>query len=255
MGGRIDYVAKRYRPLFAKTVAASLAQCMGEHFPRLGGPKILELCARIVLDHLEKQLQWRDLLGHGQLLYLAIDVNDPPCRGKTAVRTRLVPVILDLVAPEDIEAVLARTAPDQRLCRRAVRLCHQAYGQGGLLSNCDLAMLLNHGDSAIAKLLTAYENDHQEVVPRRATIHDVGSGLTHKRIICIKRYREGKEPSLIAKETHHSLEAVDRYLGAYDRVCQLLHEGLDTRAIAYVLACSHALVEQYVHIHDLIQHP
>ena len=68
-----------------------------------------------------------------------------------------------------------------------------------------------------AAVLAAYERSEGHLVPRRATLHDVGSALTHERIICHKRYAEGKEPHEVARETWHSLEAVDRYLGQYDR--------------------------------------
>ena len=106
----------------------------------------------------------------------------------------------------------------QRLLRKILRLCQQAYDQGGLLSNCDLAELLNSDDSRVAGVLAEHERVTGTLVPRRATLHDVGTGLTHKRIICWKRYAEGKEPHIVARETYHSLEAVDRYLGQYDRV-------------------------------------
>ena len=58
----------------------------------------------------------------------------------------------------------------------------------------------NHtSDTAIARVLTGHERLTNTVVPRRATVHDVGTGLTHKRIICWKRYAEGKEPHLVAR--------------------------------------------------------
>jgi hypothetical protein len=55
-----------------------------------------------------------------------------------------------------------------------------------------LAELLHADASRIAVLLAQHERDTKTVVPRRATLHDVGTGLTHKRIICWKRYAEGK---------------------------------------------------------------
>jgi hypothetical protein len=91
-------------------------------------------------------------------------------------------------------------------------LCQRAYEQGGLLSNCDLAELLQAEDSRIAVLLAQHERDTNTVVPRRATLHDVGTGLTHKRIICWKRYAKGKKPHIVARATNHSIEPVDSYL-------------------------------------------
>ena len=162
--------------------------------------------------------------------------------------TDLVPVVLDLSTPEDIEAVLRRSPPRERLLRRVLRLCHQAYEQNGLLSNCDLSAMLHVSDSQIASVLAEHERKTGKVVPRRATVHDVGSGLTHKRIICRKRYRDGKRPEQIARETYHSLEAVDRYLGQYDRVRHCHRESMTPEQTAYTLDCSLSLVREYLEI-------
>ncbi len=97
-------------------------------------------------------------------------------------------------------------------------------------------------------MLAQHERDTQKIVPRRATVHDVGTGLTHKAIICWKRYAEGKEPQQIAHETRHSLVAVDRYLGQYDRVRRCRKRGMNPRQTAHILNCSVALVEQYLRI-------
>ena len=134
---------------------------------------------------------------------------------------------------------------NERLPRRCPRLCLQAHKQGGLLSNCDLAVLLGSSDSQVAQLLAAYERNHDRLVPRRATLHDVGSGLTHKRLICWKRYGEGKTSEQVARETYHGIEAVDRYLGQFDRVRHCRQQGLSEEETAYVLSCSRALVAEY----------
>ncbi len=132
-------------------------------------------------------------------------------------------------------------------------MCEQAHEQGGLLSNCDIAEILHTDASYIGKLLAEYERRTNKLVPRRATLHDVGSGLTHKRIICWKRYVEGKNPETVARETYHCLEAVDHYLGQYDRVrnCRLL--GFTPEQTAHTLNCSLALVREYLDIDDLLE--
>lgn len=253
MGARKDYVRKRYEPLLSKTLADSLAQCMHEHFPRLGGPRILMLCAELVLEHLDRHMVPLDRLHHGQILYLAFDIDDPPSRGKTTAQSRMVPVVLDLVTPEDIHARLDREGRATSLTRQAVRLCHQSHAQGGPLGNTDLALLLNVSDSRMADLLGHHERTTGTLVPRRANVHDMGSGTTHKRIICRKRHIEGKEPNIIAKETYHTLEAVDRYLGMFARVRQCRENQLAPEQIAYTLNCGISLVRQYFDIIEEIE--
>jgi DNA-binding CsgD family transcriptional regulator len=127
-------------------------------------------------------------------------------------------------------------------------MCRQAYEQGGLLTNYDLSEILNFADSLIAQLLANYERQTKTLIPRRGTVHDAGNALSHKWIICYKRYVEGKSSDQIARETYHSLDAVDRYLGQFDRVRHCLQQGLNTAEIAHILNCSVSLVEVYQEI-------
>ena len=157
-------------------------------------------------------------------------------------------MVLDLSLPDDIEARLARCSARENLRRKAVRLCQQAHQQNGLLSNCDLAELLASSDSRISQVLGEHERRTNKPVPRRATVHDVGTNLTHKRIICWKRYAEGKDVPQIARETYHSAESVDRYLGEYDRVRHCRLEGLSPAETAHALGRSVSLVNEYLAI-------
>ena len=253
MIAKTDYVKKHYKPLKDKTLRKALAHRIGTEFPRMGGPRIRDLCAQMVLEVFWSHVLPREHVGHGQVLWLAYAVDDPPSRGKRTADTRMVPVVLDLSTGEDIDARLTRRPADERLCAKAVRLCQQAYVQGGLLSNCDLDELLASSGSRIAHVLASHENQTGTLVPRRATLHDMGSGLTHKRIICRKRYADGKPAHQVARETYHSLEAVDRYLSQYDRVRHCRQEGMSANETAYTLDCSVRLVEEYLAIDDELE--
>lgn len=245
-----DYVRKHYAPLLQKTLQNALAHLIGEQFPRIGGPRIRDLCAAMILDLVDQHVRPAEHLRHGQALWLGIATDDPPRRYRRTADTRLVPVVLDLSTSADIDARLDRQSPPERLQTKAVRLCEQAHRQGALLSNCDLAELLGRDDSAIAAALTRHEEKTGQLVPRRATLHDVGTGLTHKRIICWKRYAEGKEADVVAKETYHTLESVDRYLSQFDRVRHCREQGLTPEKTAFVLNCGTALVHEYLDIDD-----
>ena len=243
-----DYIKKHYGPLARKTLQNALAYVIGEQFPRMGGPRLQELCAQMILEVVNAHVRPAEQMRHGQVLWMGIDVDDPPHAYRRPGQVRLVPVILDLSTPEDIEARLQRQTPMQRLRAKAVRLCHQAYAQGALLSNCDLAELLGRDDPQIAHELSLHEEQTGRLVPRRATLHDVGTGLTHKRIICRKHYLEGESPDLVAKETYHSLSAVDRYLSQFDRVRHCREQGMSPEKTAFVLNCSVSLVQEYLAI-------
>ena len=253
MSSKPDFIRKKFGPLRDKTLRNALAHRIVKEFPRIGGPRICQLCADMILEVIFKHMRPRDHLTHGQTLWMAVCVNEPPRLHQRIADTTLVPVLLDLSTAEDVQRRLDRLSASQRLLHKAIRLCQQAYQQGGLLSNCDLAELLNTTDSDIAHVLTRHERLTNTVVPRRATVHDVGTGLTHKRIICWKRYAEGKEPHIVARETYHSLEAVDRYLGQYDRVRHCRLEGLTPEQTAHALGCGLPLVREYLAIDNLLE--
>ena len=250
-----DPLKAKFKPLQDKTLQNALAHQIAKEFPRIGGPRMCGLCAQMILEVFEKHLRPREQLRHAQVLWMSYGIDDPPSRYKRTAETELVPVVLDLSVAEDLEARMDRVSARRRLRDKAIRLCRQAYEQGGLLSNCDLAELLSVDAPYLGSIVSEYERERGHVVPRRATVHDMGSGLTHKRIICRKRYVQGKEAEQIARETYHSLEAVDRYLGQYERVRQCRREGMDAQRIAYTLRCSVALVGEYLRIDDELEPP
>ena len=184
------------------------------------------------------------------VLWMGISVDDPPQRYRSTADTRLVPVVLDLSTTADVQGRIERRRPRDLLRDKAVRMCLQAYEQGALLSNCDLAELLRTHDSEIAKLLSEHEKSTGKLLPRRATLHDVGTCLTHKRIICLKHHAEGKSPDIVAQETYHSLYAVDRYLSQFDRVKHCHQLGMTAEKIAFTLNCGVPLVREYLAIVD-----
>jgi len=247
---------KKLGSLKDRSLKSALAHRIHKEFPRIGGPRMRGLCAELVLDVLATHLRPREHLSHGQVLWLATNIDDPPLRNRRTIDTDLVPVVLDLSTAEDIEKrITATTRWEHIILEKTLRLCHQARQQGALLSNCDLAELLATNDSRIARILASYERSTGTVVPRRATVHDVGTATTHKRIICTKRFIEGKEPLQIARETYHSIEAVDRYLGQYDRVRLCKLQGLSPTETATALACSVSLVNDYLAIDHELEAP
>ncbi len=247
MGKQPDYIHKKFAPLKDKTLQNALSHRIYKDFPRIGGERIRQLCSKMILEVVHDHLRPADHVTHGQILWMAVSIDDPPSR-KRIRDTDLTPVVLDLSTWEDIDLILAKAPAGKRILQKVIRLCKQTYQQGALLSNSDLAELLCFSESRLSRLLVTHERETGQVIPRRATIHDVGTGMTHKRIICVKRYAEGKTSDQIARETYHSIEAVDRYLGQYDRVRHCRLQGLTPTETAIALNCSISLVQEYLKI-------
>jgi hypothetical protein len=251
-----DYLAKHYGAQRARSLQSALAQRLGAEFPRLGGPRILELCAQMIMEVIDAHLPPRERLQHGQILWNAIDLGERPRRYRSGAQTRKRAVILTLHDDSDVADCLRQPRPAhhwaQLRLKRALRMSREAHQQGALLSNVDLSLLLTLADNTLAHLLSAWEQEHGEIIPRRTTLHDVGTGVTHKRLICRKRHLEGKDPSQVARETWHTLESVDRYLGHFDRVRHCRQQGFDAQQTAHLLACTVGLVQEYLRIDDEI---
>ncbi len=76
-------------------------------------------------------------LRYGQLVWMAVPVDELPGRGKSIVKTRMKPVILTYLASDDIESIQHGFSSRQLRINRMVRWCEQAYDQGALLTQQD----------------------------------------------------------------------------------------------------------------------
>ena len=123
-------------------------------FPRLGGERMLRAASERILEVVFEHIRSREALRHGQVLWMGIATEERPGWCKPLSRMQLVPLLLELVTDQDIDAILKREKAGARLPRRCPRLCRQAHKQGGLLSNCDLAVLLGCSDSTVAQVVS-----------------------------------------------------------------------------------------------------
>jgi hypothetical protein len=91
-----------------------------------------------------------DGLEPGQLIYLCPAADERQRKGKTMAQTRLVPVRLTVVAQDDIDAMVAGVGALERRELRVRRLAHEAYDQGGTLSEADLSLVTGYTDGGVS---------------------------------------------------------------------------------------------------------
>jgi hypothetical protein len=232
-----------------KTFHSALCHLLQTQFPGHFGPKVAHLFAEEVETLFQKFHPERERLSVGQIVWVAVASDDRPARNKRIEDTRLLPVVLDLVTPGDIDQTVL---PGRRLpTRRAkiVRLFQQAHQQGAVLGYPDVALLLHVSTGLVSDEVLAYERETGKSVPRRGTIHDMGPSVSHKAIICYKSFVEGKTTSQIAQETFHCPEEVEYYLQCFRRVRICQTRGMSPEETAQATAHSLHLVRQYL---DLI---
>ena len=184
----------------------------------------------------------------GQVMWPAVDENETAAYGKTIEKTKLKPVFVDMIAPEDIEAVLNGQKAKTIRQQATIRLFHQAKQQEAVLTGVDVATLMRLSPATISNYVRQWEKQNQKSVPRRGTIHDMGRSVTHKKQICYKVIVEGKSIEQTARETGHSPEAITRYIKDYKRILACLSQGLTPKDTAFVAKVSQNLVYEYINL-------
>ncbi len=182
---------------------------------------------------------------YGQLVWMAVPIDEYPQRGKTIAQTRLKPVVLSFFTNDDMHHIAYGFDSSALRKKRLIRWTDEAFDQGALLTQLDLAVLLGVCDAVVSKYVTEIQQNGT-LLPTRGNIHDLSGAITHKREI-IALYLQGFLTPEIAVKTKHSKEAVDRYIRDYHRVEILWNHGVtDIHKISQLIRLSKRVVQQYV---------
>ena len=159
-----------------------------------------------------------------------------------------MPVILSLVDDADITRLAAGDSPALVAQGATARLLEEAYQQGALLSMRDIGLLTWHKESTVSNYRQAWETKHERLLPHPGSLQDMGTCISHKKSIVVKAVYEKKSPMLVAQETKHTQQAVDRYLRDFHRVRTCYRQMPELPFICQVTGMSKHLVKQYLEI-------
>ncbi len=173
---------------------------------------VLELLA----DHLVKY--YSDLRAPGVVIHTAVARHEPA--GKPIKDCKVVPVRLTYFHDGDVALQREKGSVAMRGFR-LYRFCCEAYEQGGLLSQEDLAFLLCINSSTVKDLVRRLR-DQGLPPPTRGAIVDIGPEPSHKQRIATLLGR-GYSTSEISAITNHSEHAIGRYQLQFALVLYLLH--------------------------------
>lgn len=131
---------------------------------------------------------------------------------------------------------------------RILRLIDEALDQGGVLTQEDLAQVLGVDVRTIRRDVRALKNAGQ-LLHTRGQLKGVGRGQTHKvKIIELWLDRDGYDK--IARQVHHSPQAIKRYVSSFLRLAVLHREGKDVKEIAFLTQSSPHLVTDYLAVYQ-----
>ncbi len=145
--------------------------------------------------------------------------------------------------PDDAAVLKERGVPGLRK-HKLLRFANEAYDQGGLLIQEDLALLLTTSIRTI-------QRDMQEmrkqgiVVPTRGEIQDIGPTVSHKTQI-IELYLKGYEYTEIEQRTRHTGDSIKRYISGFSKVVLLSNKGYSVIQIRELTNSSEKVVSEYL---------
>jgi hypothetical protein len=200
-----------------------------------------------LLALIEQYYRYNDnsFLKPGQIVWHAVPVDEYPKKGKSMAQTRLKPVVLDMITDDDIEGLKTPVGTHELKMKKIERLTTQAYDQGALLSQLDLAVLLSITTVTVSQCVNEHHNLYNKSLPTRGNIQLIGTGQTHKRPI-IALHLKGYLVPTICQKTNHSKESVERYIHDFEAIKTLSEKFDDVDLISRIVRLTPSVVKQYL---------
>jgi hypothetical protein len=178
----------------------------------------------------------------GQIIFHAVSRDIPP--GVPVEEMHLVSVRLTLYEADDCKVKNQQELLDKRI----IRLSNEAYVQGTLLTQADMAILLGESTKTIMRHIAELEKN-DKLVPTRGKWKDIGPGVSHKKRI-LELYLRGYEYTDIERMTKHTGEAVMRYIKDFSRILVLTDESFNATELRIITGLSDKTIQEYK---DLIE--
>jgi hypothetical protein len=200
-----------------------------------------------LLALIEQYYRYHDqsFLKPGQIVWHAVPVDEYPKKGKSMAQTKLKPVVLDMITDEDLEDLRTPVHSRSLKIKKVERWTTQAFDQGALLSQLDLAVLLASSTVTAGDYVREYHALYNRALPTRGNIQLIGGGQTHKRVI-VALHLKGYLVPTICQKTNHSKEAVERYIRDFESVRLLSTKFDDPEVISRIIRLTPSVVKQYL---------
>jgi hypothetical protein len=186
----------------------------------------------------------------GQIRLLVASLKAP--FGPPLAETAQVAVTLTVDAGAEDAEVKGREGVAGLRQGRILRLLDEALAQGGVLSQEDLARVLQVDARTIRRDVQALKQAGH-LLHTRGQLKGVGRGQTHKvRIIELWLDREGYDK--IARWVHHTPQAIKRYVSTFLRIVVLHRHQTPVEEIAFLTQSSVRLVHDYLQVYEAALH-
>lgn len=238
-----------YAPLRDKTLFNVLRQQFVTEFGYANKVIFAEAMITRILETIEAFVRPAALLKPGQLLWMAVAHDGQKHAQQPLREIPQTPLILDLVTDEELHALAEGQAFPEVRQHRLARLLRQAFAQGGVLAQSDLAAITLMHRTQVAQAIHRVQDDEHWILPYRGSVQDIGATLTHK-VETIRLFEAGYlEPEICQRlSVPHDLAAVENYVQTYKNVLKLFERGFAPHEVSGILAISEPLVNVYITI-------
>jgi len=204
------------------------------------------ICRSLVhLMHEHIEVNYGNLRNDNQLIYHAVSADEPP--GKSLDHLRLVSVALTISEPGDASILKSQGISGLRK-HKLLRFANEAYDQGGLLIQEDLALLLTTSTRTIQRDMRELREQGVEV-PTRGSIQDIGPTVSHKTKI-LELYLKGYEYTEIETRTRHTGDSIKRYISGFSKVILLTQKGYSLIQIRELTNQSEKVIQEYLALYE-----
>lgn len=240
---------RNFSPLRDKTVANVLRHLFVTEFGYEKKVIFAEAMIGRILATIDDFMKPLSLLQPGQLLWMAVADDGRKHTYRSMKEIPQVPVVLDLVTDDDLQALA--DGDDFGVLRRRchARLLNQAKAQGGVMAQTDLSAITLTSERRVGDDIARVQQAEDRLLPHRGSVQDVGPTLTHK--VEVARLLEAGylEPEICRKLSPlHDLRSVENYAQNYKNVLKLLERGFAPWEISGILSIGERLVNEYIEI-------
>lgn len=163
---------RRYKRMKGKTLRHILLDRFLNHYGYDKGAVTASAIIDDLLDIIEQYYRYTDnsFLKQGQMVWHAVPLDEYPKKGKSMAQTKLSPIVLDIITDSDIEDMKAPLHHRELRLKKIERWTTQAYDQGALLSQLDLAVLLTTNEYTAGQYVREFQNIYNRPLPTRGNI-------------------------------------------------------------------------------------
>src|SRR5512139_233849 len=186
-----------------------------------------------------------NILQPGQMVWTAIALDEPS--GKPLKECKLRRIVLTHLAPKEDAEVRRKFGPTAKRQQQIQRMSDEARQQEALLTQEDLAEILDTDVRTIRRDIQELR-EQGLLVPTRGQQKDIGPGVTH-RVRTLQLFLQGQEPLEIARQLKHSLTAIERYIDTFCRIVYCQRKFRNNLQTALVVGVSVCAVNTYLEVH------